>query len=96
MTSDCPPWCVVDHGTQVGEEDALHVSVTLSVRRTAVRLCLTRGEGFRTADGPYLLIGSDEYTLYEADALIGALTQLVDAAGATRAGAGVVSPRAGA
>ncbi len=63
-------------------------------RLRAVRLWLNRGEGIPGADGPYLLIGSDEYTLYEADALIGALTLLVEAAGATSTGAGVVTRRA--
>lgn len=84
----------------VGEEDTPHVSATLRVRRTAVRLCMTLGDGSRSTDGPYVLIGSDEYTLYEADGLIGALTQLVDAAAdvgvwtGPGAGASGVTPRA--
>jgi hypothetical protein len=46
-----------------------------------VRLCTTIDPESARNDGPYVLIGSDEYTLYEADALIDALTQLVDDAG---------------
>ena len=36
--------------------------------------------------GPYVLVGAEEYSLHEADALIDALTQLVDR------GTGVSSP----
>ena len=75
----CPPWCAVRHGTHDGEEDRLHVSAVLRVRGTPVRLCTTIDAAEGAVDGPYVLIGADEYTLYEADALIGALTQLVDA-----------------
>ena len=32
-------------------------------------------------DGPYVLVGAEEYSLHEADALVDALTQLVDRAG---------------
>ena len=85
----CPTWCVVRHGAKGGEEDLVHVSAVLRVRGLPVRLCATIGSASvdgPSLDGPYVLIGSDEYTLYEADALIGALTQLVDA------GSGVTRP----
>jgi hypothetical protein len=77
----CPPWCTARHGSQSGEEDRLHVSPVLLVRGMPVRLCTTIDPESARNDGPYVLIGSDEYTLYEADALIDALTQLVDDAG---------------
>jgi hypothetical protein len=32
-----------------------------------------------SVDGPHVLAGSEEYSLHEADALIDALTQLVEA-----------------
>lgn len=72
----CPPWCVMRH--QVGDED-VHVGAALMVRRTVLRLC-TGGDGDGGAEGPYMLVGSEELTLHEGEALIAALTQLVDEA----------------
>ena len=43
-----------------------------------MRLCSTTDPATLQAEGPYVLVDSDEYTLHEADALIDALTQLVD------------------
>lgn len=74
----CPTWCVQEHGIRVGEDDATHVSVELLVRGTSLRLCTTIDPSTHEAEGPYVLIGGEEYTLHEADALIDALTQLVD------------------
>jgi hypothetical protein len=74
----CPTWCVQRHGIRQGEDDAIHVSVELLVRSTSLRLCTTIDSTTQEADGPYVLIGGEEYTLHEADALIDALTQLVD------------------
>ena len=74
----CPVWCVQRHGIRQGEDDHIHVSGVLLVRGTSLRLCTTIDPTTRTADGPYVLVGADEYTLHEADALIDALTQLVD------------------
>ena len=76
--STCPTWCVQRHGVQVGEDDAIHVSVELLVRGTSLRLCTTIDPTTQQTDGPYVLVGGEEYTLHEADALIDALTQLVD------------------
>jgi hypothetical protein len=66
------------HGTRQGEDDQIHVSVELLVRGTSLRLCTTIDPATQQADGPYVVVGPDEYTLHEADALIDALTQLVD------------------
>lgn len=74
----CPSWCVQQHGIRQGEDDAIHVSVELLVRGVSLRLCMTIDPLTEEADGPYLLLGAEEYTLHEADALIDALTQLVD------------------
>jgi len=74
----CPTWCVQEHGIRQGEDDAIHVSVELLVRGSSLRLCTTIDPATQEADGPYVLIGGEEYTLHEADALIDALTQLVD------------------
>ncbi|HEX5917507.1 MAG TPA: hypothetical protein VFY76_06605 [Nocardioides sp.] len=74
----CPSWCVLDHGRLPGEDDTVHVSGALMVRRTVLRLCLTHDPGTGEREGPYVLVGAEEYSLHEADALIDALTQLVD------------------
>ena len=76
----CPDWCARVHGEHVGEDDSVHVSGQLMVRRSLLRLCMTVDPETGAQDGPYVLVGSDEYTLHEADVLIAALTQLVDQA----------------
>ncbi len=70
----CPAWCGVTHGQLTGEEDLVHLSGELLVRDTLLRLCAD-GD---SAHGPYVLVGHDEFSLHEAEALIAALTQLVD------------------
>ena len=77
--SACPSWCVVQHGAVEGEEDQVHVSGALLVRRTVLRLAATIDPHTGVVDGPHVLAGSEEYSLHEADALIDALTQLVEA-----------------
>ena len=67
----------------------MHVSGALMVRRTVLRLCMTHDPSTGAEEGPYVLVGAEEYSLHEADALIDALTQLVDRGTA-------VSRRAGA
>ena len=74
---ECPTWCVLRHGVLPGEDDLVHVSGALLVRSTVLRLCTTL-EADGSEDGPYVLLGSVELTLHEADAMIAALTQLVD------------------
>ena len=78
----CPEWCHVRHGDLEGEDDRVHQSSELMVRHTLLRLCATVEAGSGVVDGPYVLLGTEEYTLHEAEALIGALTQLVDQAAA--------------
>ena len=75
----CPAWCVQRHGIRPGEDDLVHVSGVLLVRGTSLRLCTTIDPVTQAADGPYILMGAEEYTLHEADVLIDALTHLVDA-----------------
>lgn len=88
----CPSWCTLSHGHHPGEDDTVHVSGALMVRRTVLQLCMTRDPSTGDHEGPYVLLGGEEYALHEADALIDALTQLVDRA--TDLGPGV-SRRAG-
>lgn len=74
----CPSWCVLDHGRLDGDDDAVHVSGALMVRHMVLRLCLPHHPGTGEREEPYVLLGADEYSLHEAEALIDALTQLVD------------------
>ena len=74
----CPAWCVQRHGIRQGEDDTIHVSGELLVRGTSLRLCTTIDPATQQVEGPYVLLGGEEYTLHQADALIDALTQLVD------------------
>ena len=74
----CPPWCTVRHGVRTGEDDDLHLGGALLVKQTVVRLCARIDSRTGAIDGPRLMLGSDEYTPYEAEVLIGALTQLVE------------------
>jgi hypothetical protein len=75
----CPSWCIVRHGTVTGEDDHVHVGGALLVRHTVLRLAATIDPHTGVVDGPHVLAGSEEYSLHEADALIDALTQLVEA-----------------
>jgi hypothetical protein len=74
----CPAWCVVRHGVRPSEDDLVHISGALLVQRTVLRLCTTIDSEAGTEDGPYVLVGPAEYTLHEAEAMLAALTQLVD------------------
>ena len=85
----CPTWCVQRHGIREGEDDTIHVSGELLVRGQSLRLCTTIDPVTQQVDGPYVLLGGEEYTLHQADALIDALTQLVDAGMAVSRRAGV-------
>lgn len=85
----CPTWCALHHGRHHRENDQVHASGALMVRHTVLRLWLKHDPATGVQDGPYVLLGTEEYSLHEADALVDALTQLVDRAAE-------VTPRAGA
>jgi hypothetical protein len=72
----CPPWCDMGHGRLLGEEDQVHVSRQICVRQTLIRLCATIDPDTAEMDGPYVLMGTQEFDLAEVDALIAALTKL--------------------
>jgi hypothetical protein len=74
----CPPWCVVRHGEYAGEEDLVHLSEASFVHHTTVRLCATIDHATGLQDGPYVLLGDDEYTLDEAVALLDVVTSLLE------------------
>ena len=48
------------------------------VRRTLLRLCTTTDALAGAQDGPFVLVGAERFSLHEAEALLAALTQLVD------------------
>ena len=72
--SHCPAWCTITHGQLAGADDEVHVGGALLVRGRLLRLCSAVGQE------PYLMVGDEELTLYQAEALAAALTQLVAAA----------------
>lgn len=78
VSEACPAWCTVKHGEHQGEDDLVHVGGALLVRRTVLLLCSSVDPKTGEQDGPMVHVGGEEYTLYEAEALIDALTHLVD------------------
>ena len=79
----CPAWCRTRHGASDGEEDWLHVSEPLIMADGIVAcLCMSVGPQTDEADGPYVIVGSREYSLAEAAELGASLIQLA-AVGAT-------------
>ena len=73
-TGSCPSWCTTRHGQLVGEDAQVHVSAELMAGDCRCRLCQGVDEP------PYLLIDGREVALHEAETLVSALTQLLDAA----------------
>src|SRR5688572_23093678 len=68
LNSMCPSWCVAPHGLQRGEEDWIHTSEPLPLTdRVLARLCMTVEPDGTTSDGPYVMIGSSEFTPEEAN-----------------------------
>lgn len=88
---DCPAWCVEEHGPQDAHDVRLHIGepVYLSGGVTA-RLCMSVTPDGRVVDGPFVLVGDEEYTLDEA-ATLG--TALLAMAGEGRGPRGGSTPR---
>lgn len=74
----CPVWCALRHGDYTGEEDLVHISEATFLGNTSVRLCMTMDHETGKQDGPYVLLGGDEYSLHEAAALVDVLRVLLD------------------
>ena len=73
----CPPWCNSRHGVSEGEEDWVHVSEPLVVAdEVAARLCMSVDPDTEAQDGPYVVVGSREYSLTEAERLGASLIEL--------------------
>lgn len=79
----CPAWCRTRHGAAAGEDDWLHVSEPLVLADDVIaRLCMSVDPRTDEADGPYVIVGTREYSLAEAAELGASLIQLA-AVGAT-------------
>jgi hypothetical protein len=73
----CPSWCAAEHGVQVGEEDWVHLSAPVFLtEEVTARLCMSTDPVNGAFDGPFVLIGTREYTLEEAAALGFAITDI--------------------
>ncbi|MFC0678393.1 DUF6907 domain-containing protein [Lysobacter korlensis] len=73
----CPRWCAAPHGAFAGEEDWIHESEPLVLTEgVSARLRMSVDPASRVEDGPYLFIGSSEYTLHAAGALATSLAAL--------------------
>jgi hypothetical protein len=80
----CPPWCNVRHGVSEGEEDWVHISEPLVVAdEVAARLCMSVDPDTEAEDGPYVVVGSREYSLTEAERLGASLIELASLGGST-------------
>jgi hypothetical protein len=78
----CPPWCTTPHGATAGEEDWLHVSEPVVLAdEVLARLCMTVDPETNAEDGPYVVVGSREYSLPEAEALGASLIRLASLGG---------------
>lgn len=78
-SQSCPPWCVVPHGMQDGEEDWLHLGAPLPLADgVAARLCMSRDPETGETDGPFVLIAEREHSLEDAAALGIELTALAN------------------
>jgi len=74
----CPPWCVLQQQPPAGQRHRVHRSTSLRVGPTLMRLQAPAATGTVGTGTPVVLVGRRRHTLYEAEALIDALTQLVD------------------
>jgi|SRR4051812_25108291 hypothetical protein len=78
-TAGCPPWCVVVHGDVLGEEDWIHQGAPVALGEGLdARLCMSVDPERGVVDGPYVLVGSAEYTLAEARGLGISIIALAD------------------
>lgn len=77
VPSTCPPWCHQRHGELAGEEDTVHVSQRRTVGSTTVLLCAAASADTGDQDGPYVLVGEDEFSLPQTRALVEALLSAI-------------------
>ncbi len=78
----CPSWCATGHGVHLGEEDWVHLSEPQPLTEgVSAQLCMSIDPESGAADGPYVVIGSTEYTLADAQALAASLMTMASAGG---------------
>lgn len=86
-TDTCPPWCVAEHGVFSGEDDHLHSGAGLPLAHgVTAQLCTTVDPDTGIVDGPYVVVGAEEWTLERARSVGQALIALAEQA------AGVPTP----
>ena len=84
----CPAWCRTRHGAAAGEDDWLHVSEPLVLADDVnARLCMSVDPRTDEADGPYVIVGTREYSLAEAAELGASLIQLAEVGAIPRSAA---------
>ncbi|MEI3847610.1 MULTISPECIES: DUF6907 domain-containing protein [unclassified Microbacterium] len=84
----CPAWCRTRHGAAAGEDDWLHVSEPLVLADDVIaRLCMSVDPRTDEADGPYVIVGTREYSLAEAAELGASLIQLAEVGAIPRSAA---------
>lgn len=68
--SDCPCWCVTNHDPARGEDDWVHEGAPLHVEDGVLaRLCVSVDPRSGHVDGPYVIVGSRELSVEQAEAL---------------------------
>ena len=83
----CPAWCATAHGTLLGEEDWIHLGEPVRLTDgVSARLCMTIDPSATVEDGPYVVVGTSEYSLLEAEALGASLMAMVTVATDARSG----------
>lgn len=93
--SDCPCWCVTEHDSARGEDDWVHEGTTLEVEDGVLaRLCMSVDPANGIVDGPYVIVGSRELTVAQAETLGVSFIGLAAAGAASirREGDGTRSP----
>jgi hypothetical protein len=82
--SRCPPWFVTDRRAFDGEESRVHIGRPIRLAQGLVaQLCSSADpDGF--ADGPRILVGSDEWTAVRARSVARSLLALADQAESER------------
>lgn len=84
----CPAWCRTRHAAAAGEDDWLHVSEPLVLADDVIaRLCMSVDPRTDEADGPYVIVGTREYSLAEAAELGASLIQLAEVGAIPRSAA---------
>jgi hypothetical protein len=91
LAAACPAWCVSRHGDHLGEEDWVHAGEPLRiVDEVLAHGCMSVEPLTGAVDGPYVMVGGEQYTPKEAEALGASLIAMA------RAVADGASRRAGA